>query len=138
MDQIQSVEEIWRFYSETVNLIGYASSPVAIGAATADASGVANLDGHLPQTPFGACGLQAVGQSSGTVISGIISVRARLSVSPNSGAAGTAATVTGYGFAAGEIVRAEWSNPQTSLGNTTANKNGTFSARFAIPSGASI
>jgi hypothetical protein len=95
------------------------------------------LDGHLPQTPFGACGLQAVGQSSGTVVSGIISVRARLSVSPNSGAAGTAVTVTGYGFAAGEIVRAEWSNPQTSLGNTTANKNGTFSARFAIPSGAS-
>jgi hypothetical protein len=30
----------------------------------------------------------------------------------------------------------EWSNPQTLLGSATANKNGTFSAQFAIPTAA--
>lgn len=55
---------------ETVNLIAYASAPTTISTATADASGTANLEGRLPQTPFGACGLQAIGESSGTVVSG--------------------------------------------------------------------
>jgi hypothetical protein len=121
---------------ETVNLVGYASAPVVIGTATADASGVANVVGRIPQTPFGACGLQAVGQSSGTVASGIISVRARLSVSPNTGTAGETVTVTGFGFGAGEAIGVAWSNPPTSLGSTRADRNGTFSAQFAIPSGA--
>lgn len=121
---------------ETVNLVAYASTPAAIGSATADASGVARFVGRLPQTPFGACGLQAVGQSSGTVASGIISVRARISVSPNTGGVGSTVTVTGFGFAAGEEVGMEWLNPQASLGIARANKNGTFSAQFTIPSGA--
>jgi len=121
---------------ETVNLVAFASTPAAIGTATADASGVATVVGRIPQTPFGACGLQAAGQSSGTIASGIMSVRASLSVSPNSGEPGNAVTVTGFGFAAGEAVGVEWSNPQTPLGSATANKNGTFSAQFAIPSGA--
>jgi hypothetical protein len=121
---------------ETVNLIAYASAPATIGTTTANASGVVNLEGHLPQTPFGACGLQAVGQSSDTVASGIISVRPFLSVSPSSGAVGQTVTVTGFGFAAGEEVGLAWPNPPTSLGSATANKNGTFSAQFAIPSGA--
>ncbi len=121
---------------ETVDLVAYATAPTTIGTATADASGVANLAGHLPQTPFGACGLQAVGQSSGTVASGIISVRPWLSAIPNSGAAGTTVTVTGFGYAAGEAIGVAWSNPQTSLGSATANKNGTFSGQFVIPSGA--
>ena len=121
---------------ETVNLFAYASTPAGIGTATADAGGVANVLGRIPQTPFGACGLQAVGQSSGTVASGIMSVRPRLSVSPNTGGVGSTVTVTGFGFAAGEEVGMEWLNPQTSLGIARANKSGTFSARFTIPSGA--
>jgi hypothetical protein len=121
---------------ETVNLVAFASAPVAIGTATANASGVADVAGHLPQTPFGACGLQAVGQSSGKIASGIISVRASLAVSPNSGEPGNTVTVTGFGFAAGEAIGVEWSNPQTLLGSATANKNGTFSAQFAIPTAA--
>jgi hypothetical protein len=122
---------------ETVNLIAYASSPTAIGTATADAGGVANVAGHLPQTPFGACGLQAVGQSSGTVASGIISVRARVSAIPNIGAPGDAITVTGFGFAAGEAVGVAWSNPETTVGSAKANQNGSFSAQITIPPGAS-
>jgi hypothetical protein len=123
---------------ETVNLVAYASAPATIGTTTANASGVVNLEGHLPQTPFGACGLQAVGQSSGTVASGIISVRPFLSVSPSTGAVGQTVTVTGFGFAAGEEIGVAWPNPPTSLGSATANKNGTFSAQFAIPSGAAV
>jgi hypothetical protein len=121
---------------ETVNLVAYASAPTMIGTVSADASGTANLEGRLPQTPFGACGLQAAGQSSGTVVSGIISVRPWLSVSPNSGAAGPTVTVTGFGYAAGEAIGVAWSNPPTSLGSATANKNGSFSAQLVIPSGA--
>jgi hypothetical protein len=121
---------------ETVNLVAFASAPVAIGTTTADASGVASVAGHLPQTPFGACGLQAVGQSSGKVASGIISARARLAVSPNSGEPGGAVTVTGFGFATGEAVEVEWSNPVTSLGSAQANRNGTFSVQLTIPPGA--
>jgi hypothetical protein len=123
---------------ETVNLIACASAPVTIGAATTDASGNVTVDGRIPRTPFGACGLQAVGQSSGTVASGIISVRAWLSASPNTGGVGDTVTVTGFGYAAGEAIGLGWSNPQTSLGSATANKNGSFSAQFAIPSGAAI
>jgi hypothetical protein len=90
----------------------------------------------MPPTPFGACGLQAIGQTSGTVTAGLISVRLRLSVSPNTGAPGTVLTVAGFGFAAGETVSVDWSNPQTVLGTATANKSGSFSAQFAIPAGA--
>jgi len=121
---------------ETVNLVAFASAPVAIGTATADASGNATVVGRIPQTPFGACGLQAVGQSSGTVASGIVSVRASLAVSPDSGEPGNAVTVTGIGFAAGEAIGVGWSNPQTPLGSATADKNGTFTAQFAIPTAA--
>jgi hypothetical protein len=120
---------------ETVNLIAFAGSPTptTIGTATADASGVANVAGHLPQTPFGACGLQAVGQSSGAVASGIMSVRARISVSPNTLAPGDAITVTGYGFAAGEVVISELANPATLVGKPTAGQNGSFSFYFLLP-----
>jgi hypothetical protein len=121
---------------ETVTLIAYASAPVGIATATADSSGVASLDGHLPQTPFGALGFIAAGQSSGVVRSGVISLRPRLSVAPASGAAGSTVTATGFGFAAGETINLEWSSPQTSLGNSRANKDGTFSAEVVIPSGA--
>jgi len=120
---------------EAVDLVAYASTPVVIGAANADVNGNVSLTGHLPQTPFGACGLQAVGQSSGTVVSGIISLRPRASVNPSAGEIGSTVTLTGFGFAAGETVSLEWSTPDTSLGTATANKNGTISAQFAIPSG---
>ncbi|MGA2581106.1 MAG: hypothetical protein ABSH24_34510 [Bryobacteraceae bacterium] len=63
-------------------------------------------------------------------------MRASLAVSPNSGEPGNTVTVTGFGFAAGEAIGVEWSNPQTLLGSATANKNGTFSAQFAIPTAA--
>jgi hypothetical protein len=118
---------------ETVDLIAYASAPATIGTATANASGIVSLEGHLPQTPFGACGLQAVGQSSGTVASGILSVRPFLAVSPSSGAVGETVTVTGFGFAASEEVGLAWLDPQTSVGSATVNKSGSFSAQF-LPS----
>jgi hypothetical protein len=121
---------------ETVTLTAYASAPIVIGTATANSIGIASFQGHVPQTPFGALGFVAVGQSSGAIRSGAMSLRPRLSVSPPNGTAGSTLTVTGFGFAAGEQVNLEWSNPQTLLGNATANKNGTFSAEAIIPSGA--
>jgi hypothetical protein len=121
---------------ETVTLTAYASGPTVIGTATANTSGIAAFQGHVPQTPFGALGFVAAGQSSGTFRSGVMSLRPRLSVSPPNGTAGSTLTVTGFGFAAGEQVNLQWSNPQTLLGNATANKNGTFSAEVIIPTGA--
>ena len=121
---------------ETVNLIAYASAPMAIGTTTADADGVANVTGHIPQTPFGTLGLQAVGQTSGMVASGTIQVHPRVSVSPNTGGQGTLVTAAGFGFAARENVIVIWPNPQTILGSATANKSGTISGQFAIPFGA--
>lgn len=123
---------------ETVNLVAFASAPVAIGTAAADASGVVNVAAHLPQTAFGACGLQAVGQTSGRIASGIMTVRARLSASLTVGAPGDAVTVTGFGFAAGEAVGVEWLNPDTPVGSGMANQNGTVSVQFAIPPGAAV
>lgn len=118
---------------ETVNLVAFASTPAAIGTATADASGVATVVGRIPQTPFGACGLQAVGQSSAAVASGIMAVRAQVSVSPNTSVPGDAITVTGFGFAAGEAVISAWANPSTLAGNSTADQNGSFSFQFLLP-----
>jgi hypothetical protein len=119
---------------ESVDLVAYASAPVVIGTATANANGKVTLTGRLPQTPFGACGLQAIGQSSGTVVSGLISVRPRSSAAPATGSIGTSVTLAGFGFKAGETVNVAWSNPATALGAATANKNGTISLQFAIPS----
>lgn len=65
-------------------------------------------------------------------------MRPWLSAGPNSGAPGATVTVTGFGYAAGEAIGLGWSNPQTSLGSARANKNGSFSAQFAIPSGAAV
>jgi hypothetical protein len=122
--------------SETVTLFAYANVPTAIGTATADTSGNATVEGQIPQTSFGTCGLQAVGQSSGTVASGTISVGSRLLASPTTGTIGESVTVTGFGFAAGEEVNVKWLSPQTLLGSAVTNGNGSFSGlTFAIPSG---
>jgi hypothetical protein len=98
---------------ETVTLTAYASGPTVIGTATANSIGIASFQGRVPQTPFGALGFVAAGQSSGTIRSGVMSLRPRLSVSPPNGTAGSTLTVTGFGFAAGEQVNLQWSNPQT-------------------------
>jgi hypothetical protein len=48
-----------------------------IGTATSDASGNATVEAAISQTSFGTYGLQFIGQSSGTVASGTISITPR-------------------------------------------------------------
>ena len=118
---------------ETVNLVAYGSTTVASATGTADSVGRVKLLARLLQTPFGACGLQGVGQTSGTVKSGLISVTPRASANPNSGTTGSTIVVTGEGYAAGEPVVVTWSNPATTLELAIAKRTGTFAFQFAIP-----
>ena len=118
---------------------GYGSTPAAIGAATAGASGNAVVFGRILQTPFGAYGLQAVGSISGAVASGIMSISPELVVSPKTGTNGGNVTAIGLGFAAGEVVSLTWLSPSTLLGSSKAYDNGTFPAlTVAIPAGAPV
>lgn len=122
--------------SETVSVFGYGATPAAIGTATADASGNAIVEGRIPQTPFGKCGLKAIGHTSGTVASGTVSVTPRLLVNPKTGKVGDSISAGGLGFAAGEAVNVIWLSPATSLGSSTTDGNGSFPTLiFAIPSG---
>ena len=69
-------------------------------------------------------------------------VTARLILSPNSGAPGSASSIEGYGFNPYETVNLYWQNPGTFLGNGMADVNGTFNGssgvKFTVPAAAPL
>lgn len=126
--------------SETVDLVGYASSSgAAIGTGTTDSSGNVAITCRIPQTPFGSYGLQAIGTTSKTVVPGTIGIVPEILVSPRTAPIGGSLTVQGYGFAAGEALFVTWLSPSSSLGSSTANADGTFpELTVTVPAGASV
>jgi len=67
-------------------------------------------------------------------------VKPRLLLTPNAGATGSPATVSGFGYGPFEKVRVGWDNPRTVLGTVTTDVNGTFykstAIEFTVPAGA--
>lgn len=124
---------------EAVYLVGYSSAaPAVIGGGTANASGNATLVGWIPQAPFGAYGMQAYGETSKKVVSGIIGIVPNILIAPTTVATGSTIGVKGDGFAADEPVYIVLLNPTVLLESSTTNVIGSFSAAsVTIPSGTS-
>jgi hypothetical protein len=125
--------------SETVALVGYSSAaPAVIGVGEADTSGNVTIAARIPQTPLGAYGMLAYGESSKKVVSGIIGVVPNIVIAPTTVAIGSTISVKGDGFAADEPVYIVLLNPTTLLESSTTSVIGSFShASVTIPSGTS-
>jgi hypothetical protein len=94
---------------------------------------------RIPQTPFGTYGLQAIGTTSKTVVSGTIGIAPEILASPRTAPADGSLSVQGYGFAAGEPLLVTWLSPSSSRGSSAANADGTFpELTVAVPAGASV
>jgi len=129
--------------NETVQIyVSGVGSPV-LASATADASGAISVLAHAPQSPYFYNNPRlflGVGQSSGKTGTANFTVKPRLLLTPNAGATGSPATVSGFGYGPFEKVRVGWDNPRTVLGTVTTDVNGTFykstAIEFTVPPGA--
>lgn len=96
-----------------------------------------------PLSPTGSYPIISVGQSSGGSYSTAVTLHPTLTIAPSSGAHGTAATLAGTGYGAGESVAFKWncSNPSCTstlvLGTVLADSHGNFSGKgVTIPAAA--
>ncbi len=90
---------------------------------------------RVPQATLGAHFVKAVGQTSHASASAKFTVRARAVLSRASGTQGASVSVRGYGFGAGETVKAFWrSTSGTLLGSSSTSSVGTSGAiGFHVP-----
>jgi hypothetical protein len=111
-------------------------------ATDTDASGKFALAAQVALAPNGPEEYIAVGQSSGIIGTAAAFVSAGLILSPQGGLPGSAVTVDGAGFGAGEIVNIYWNNPRQLSGTATADGTGSFvganGATITIPANAPI
>ncbi len=86
----------------------------------------------LPQATGGAHHLLAVEQSSGRTATAALTVNPDAFLAHASGRQGSANSLLGFGFAAGEPVKAYWYPGLSPLGGTTTNALGSFAGSSAI------
>lgn len=123
--------------NEVVKLYADKSALSLIGTADADSSGafaLAQTVGSLPGNVYYA--VMGVGQTSGKVGVAPLTIQDEVAISPNSGAAGSSATVSGYGFYPGGEIKVRWSDDSI-LGTTTTESNGSWTVPITIPSSSS-
>lgn len=119
----------------TVRVSG--GTKILTAAATTDASGSFTTSIHVPGAAAGgAYTLQAVDNATGRSASGhftVASLKPAVVAVPTTGAPGTAITINGFGFAAGQHVTLALSGH--TLTTVTTNGSGQFKAQTAIPHG---
>jgi hypothetical protein len=118
--------------NENVKLYADNTSISLIGNVTADASGAFSLPETVGATPIGFHSVIGAGQSSGKFGVAPFTIEASLTVTPNAGVVGSAATVRGFSYEAGEEVKVYWEGA-TPLGTTTADSSGSFVLAVTIP-----
>jgi virginiamycin B lyase len=100
----------------------------------ADATGSFSLTEQIAAVSGGTNETIGTGETSGKFGVAVYNVEPRLTISPNSGPAGTAATVKGYGYPAGTpvfvFVPAESDTP---IGTAETDANGSFTVSVTIP-----
>jgi hypothetical protein len=99
----------------------------------------------VPVAAFGPHTVFGVGQTSGFSASSSFMVRPAINLVPATGRPGTAFTLSGTGFGAGEVVTASWNcsaNPCSggmTLGSTIADGTGSISSLIlAVPLAATV
>ena len=121
--------------NETVQIYKRGVGSEVLATATADSSGSISASAPVPQSPYlfqDSRVFLGVGQSSGNLGAAPFTVTSRLRATPNSGAAGSTATIDGYGFGPFEELAIFWRDYSTLLGTVTADVNGTFNGSAAV------
>jgi streptogramin lyase len=125
---------------ETVLIYRSGVGSAILAKGTADASGSFTAEAQVPQSAVGSRLFVAKGQTSGELGAANFSILPRLMLQPASGAAGSTVTAWGTGFRPMEKLWITWADPNTLLGATSADVDGTFdasaAATFTVPSGA--
>ena len=114
-------------------------SRVLAGAA-ADGSGSFTTTAQAPESPYGPRVFLGKAWGSGRLAAANFSILAHLVLQPDSGAAGSAVTIVGYGFGPNELVEIYWNDLNTNLGVAQTDIHGTFAGSraftFSVPAGA--
>ncbi len=101
----------------------------------ADATGSFSLNEQIAAVSGGTNETIGTGETSGRFGVAVYKVEPRLTINPNSGPAGTTATVQGYGYPAGESVYVISSDEQyIKIGTAETDANGSFTVSVTIPS----
>jgi hypothetical protein len=108
-----------------------AASPLLTCTATTGGGFAATLG--VPQAAAGAHTLIAVGQGSGRAASATLQVKPAVFLFPGGGKGGSAASLVGVGFGAGETMAGLWYPGMKVLGAATANTVGTAVLSFTVP-----
>ncbi|HET9999244.1 MAG TPA: PQQ-binding-like beta-propeller repeat protein [Ktedonobacteraceae bacterium] len=106
---------------------------------TASATGAFSTHFPMPLVPTGTYTVAAVGQTSGSVATGITQILPQMYLSPRASGVGTTIFFFGNAYAAGESVNIYWNytGPGTGTLLTTAlaNSTGSFKVTAKVPSG---
>jgi hypothetical protein len=114
------------------------SSTTVLGTPTADSGGAFSVPVTVPAAPAGSYPIGGR-DTSGSFAKATFKIALTLAIAPTRGPAGSSATVTGDGYAAGEVVTLLWDCPTASCTSTTvlgvpiADGNGHFSTAVTIP-----
>ena len=123
---------------ETVNIFWNTANHdtgTQIASATADLSGVFQVNFLIPMAPTGSYIITAIGVSSHAVTKHSFTETNGLASSPTTSPPGQSVTVTGTGFQANESVQIHWDSVSGPLLQTTlANTNGNIRQAITIPS----
>src|SRR5579872_1898974 len=105
-----------------------------LSSCTSDQTGSCSVSFAAPADPGGSYTVEADGETSGAVADASFSETAAVSVSPNTGAPDSHATLTAAGFAASEVV--EFTFGTSAVGHCSTDSTGGCSTGFVVPGGA--
>jgi hypothetical protein len=121
--------------NETVQIYTRGIGSPVLTSAIADGSGAMMATATNPTWFDGPRSFYAMGQTSGKLAGAGLSIKPVITLTPDSGPAGTTATVNGNGFGPFESVSIRWSNPSYSTGVAVTDINGVFKGYvFVAPS----
>ena len=122
---------------ELVNIYIDNTGTFPVASVSTTSTGAFTAQFQLPQATYGKHSIIAQGVTSNITTSTLFSVKPKTKLLHGSGAQGSLNTITGYGFAANEIVNVYWAtNGGLLLGTATTNSVGTATVSFTVPTGA--
>jgi hypothetical protein len=123
--------------SETVKLNFDTESGTLLGNATTNANGTGTVNVKMPESTNGWHDYVGAGQTSGLKAYGALYVDRSFALSPGSGNAGTAVTVTAKGFAGSSAMTVGWNRTASVSGTQvcsgTTSSKGSYSCSFTVP-----
>lgn len=123
--------------SELLNIYLDNTGTAPVSSVTTTSTGSFTAQFQAPQATYGKHSFIAQGFTSTITASSVFSVKPKTKLLHGSGAHGSQNTITGYGFAANEVVKVYWAtNGGLLLSTATTNSVGTATLNFTVPTAA--